>query len=64
MKKLFAMMLIAGVFAACNSGSKSGNGDSTTATSSSTDTTAMKDTTSSMKSDSMVQHAQDTLKAR
>ena len=63
MKKLFAMMLIAGAFAACNSGSKSGNSDSAAATTSSTDTTAAKDT-SAMKSDSMVQHSPDTLKAQ
>jgi hypothetical protein len=62
MKKLFAMMLIAGVFAACNGGSKSGNTDSTTTSSS--DTSSVNKDTSTMKTDSMVNNAPDTVKAK
>jgi hypothetical protein len=61
MKKLFAMILIAGVFAACNGGSKSGNTDSTA---SSSDSSSVSKDTSAMKSDSMVNNAPDTVKAK
>jgi hypothetical protein len=64
MKKLFAMMIIAGAFAACNGGSKSGSTDSTSGSSTSTDTSSMSKDTSKMKSDSMVNNAPDTVKAK
>lgn len=56
------MMLVAALFAACNGGSKSANTDST-ATSSS-DTSSVNKDTSTVKTDSMVNNAPDTVKAK
>jgi len=64
MKKLFAMMVIACAFAACNGSSKSGTSDSTGSSMSSTDTSMAAKDTSGVKTDSMVKNAPDTVKAK
>lgn len=69
MKKVFAIMAIAGAFAACNSeGTKTGETDSTQTTLPTTtqavDSVAAKADSANAKTDSLINKAPDTLKAR
>jgi hypothetical protein len=63
MKKLWVLVIAAGALGACNGSSKEGHSDSTSVMAAPSDSTGATKDTSSMKTDSMVKNAPDTLKA-